>query len=119
MLLGMKGTIALLGLLMAFAPAALASDEDRRQRALESVRVSLAPGHTAVIKEEFESTLYYRVCIRRKANPNKRSCRDRTTNARGRDSVSLAGFVAKHGSGRYVVTWTGGGLELGAKGFRA
>jgi hypothetical protein len=31
----------------------------------------------------------------------------------------VAGFVSKHGSGRYVVTWTGGGLDLDKKGFKA
>jgi hypothetical protein len=115
----MKRTIALLGVLMTLAPAASASDAEREQRALENVQVSIAPGHTAVIKERFESTLYYRVCVHRKAKPRKRSCRDRQTNARGRDSVSLAGFVAKQGAGRYVVVWTGGGLKLGKKGFKA
>ena len=115
----MKRIIIIFGLLMAFAPAALASDDDRKQRALESVNVTLGKGYQAIIKEEFESTLYYRVCVHRKANSNKRRCFARTTNARGRDSVSLSGFVAKHGSGGYVVTWTGGGLEFGTKRFKA
>jgi hypothetical protein len=115
----MKLVTLVLGAALALAPAAAASsDDDRAQRALMQVRVGLQPGHVAVIKEGFESTLYYKVCVHRKAQPTKRKCSQAQTDYRGRGRVSLSRFVAKNGRGAYVVEWSGGGLQLGSKSFR-
>ena len=115
----MKRLTPFLLVMLALAPAAAASDDDRAQRALEKVSVHVAPGYAAVVKEGFESTLYYKVCVERKAKPNQRSCRRGETNERGVGRVSFAHFVASHGAGRYVARWTGGGLDLGTKRFKA
>jgi hypothetical protein len=114
----MTRLIALLGAILCLAPAASANDDDRAKRALQKVSVHMASGYTAVVKEGFESTLFYKVCVHRKAKPRQRSCRQDKTNERGVGRVSFAGFVSKHGAGRYVASWTGGGLDLGRKRFR-
>jgi hypothetical protein len=115
----MKRLTALIGAVLCLAPAASATEDDRAQRALEKVNVRMASGYTAVVKERFESTLFYKVCVHRKAKPRQRSCRQGETNARGVGRVSFARFVASHGAGRYVASWTGGGLDLGSASFRA
>jgi hypothetical protein len=114
---------ALIGAVLCLVPAASATasstEDDRAQRALEKVDVRMARGFTAVVNERFESTLFYKVCVHRKAKPRQRACRQGETNTRGVGRVSFQGFVSRHGAGRYVATWTGGGLELGTARFRA
>jgi hypothetical protein len=115
----MKCLTALIGAALCLAPAASATEDDRAQRALEKVSVRMASGYTAVVKERFESTLFYKVCVHRKARPKQRRCRQDETNDYGVGRVSFEGFVSRHGSGRYVASWTGGGLDLGSTSFRA
>jgi hypothetical protein len=115
----MKRLTAVIGAALCLAPAASASEDDRAKRALEKVSVRMASGYTAVVSERFESTLFYKVCVHRTARPKQRSCRRGETNELGVGRVSFERFVSTHGAGRYVASWTGGGLELGRTGFRA
>jgi hypothetical protein len=99
------------------ATAAADTEDDRAQRALEQVSVRMS-GTTAVVKERFESTLYYKVCLHLKAKPRVKACRAGETNSIGVGRVSFARFIANHGHRRYVASWTGGGLQLGTASFR-